>query len=369
MGGRRGIVGMTAPLEGSPAVTNWLIRIPEVFAPWTPEILALSGAGKSTPLGPEYHLVPTRDPEAFRTGAAAPFISWNLPVHHSWPCHPPKMENFIEKAAQTLWKKLGPQNPQGIYMGPLQAGAPDRYYKSLASNLRGRTLQLFPGLSGALPAEGQQPEVPTLFAVVGKEGLFAGIQSPRASHGFHPGGTKFISQNAGSTISRAGAKIAEALHYLLLHRPALPAGAHWLELGASPGGMTWELLQRGQRVTALDRAPLDQRLDGHPGLTFSRADVAVFTPPPGTRYAALLCDMNGDARHALRQVIRLTNYLQPGSPVVFTLKTPGSDTFAGLVDAIRLTLQDAERAGLKLTALTHLTYNRQEFTCFFEVGA
>jgi len=359
---------MTSAPSGPPPLTNWLIRIPEVFAPWTPDLLALLGMGKTTPLGPEYHLVPTRDPDAFRSGLAAPFICWNLPVQHSWPCHPPKMENFIEKAAQTLWKKFGPLSPQGIFMGPLQAGAPDRYYKSLASNLRGRTLQLFPGLSGSLPAESQQPDQPTLFCVVGKEGLFAGLQSPRASNGFHPGGTKFISQSAGTTISRAGAKIAEALHYLLLHRPPLPAGAHWLELGASPGGMTSELLQRGQRVTALDRAPLDRRLEGQPGLTFCKADVTTWTPPPGICYDALLCDMNGDARHALRQVIRLTKYLRPGSPIVFTLKTPGSDTFPSLLEAIRLTLGDAAQAGLKLTALTHLTYNRQEFTCFFGTG-
>ena len=358
---------MTTASPGEPALTNWLIRLPEVFAPWSPEILAQLGVASSTPLGPEYQLIRLADPAPVRLSPAAPFLCWNLPIQHSWPCHPPKMENFIEKAAQTLLKKFGPLQPQAIQMGPLQAGAPDRYYKSLASNLRGRTLQLFPDLSGSAPAEAQDPEKPTLFCLVGKEGLFAGMQSPRLSNGFHPGGTKFVSQGAAGTISRAGAKIAEALHYLKLHRPALPEGSHWLELGASPGGMTSELLNRSYRVTALDRAPLDRRLDHLPGLIFTKADVATFHPPAGTVYDALLCDMNGDARNALRQVIRLTQFMRPGGLIVFTLKTPGADNLAAVQDAIRLTLRDASAAPLSLISLTHLTYNRQEFTCFFEV--
>ena len=40
---------------------------------------------------------------------------------------------------------------------------------------------------------------------------------------------------------------------------------------------------------------------------------------------------------------------------------------AAVQDAIRLTLRDASAAPLSLISLTHLTYNRQEFTCFFEV--
>ena len=154
---------MTTPSSGAPTLINWLIRIPEVFAPWAPDLLCQLNCGKTTPLGPEYHLIRTASPDTFRTGPAAPFICWNLPVHHSWPCHPPKMENFIEKAARTLLGKFGSLQPQAIQMGPLQSGAPDRYYKSLASNLRGRTLQLFPGLSGSAPAEAQHSDKPTLF--------------------------------------------------------------------------------------------------------------------------------------------------------------------------------------------------------------
>ncbi len=343
----------------------WLVRIPEVFAGMAAEILQRLGAGTATKLGSEYFLLKSLQPAALRESEAAIFVQWNLPAEHSWPCCPQTMEGFIEKAAQTLLRKFGSRNPQAILMGPLEPGSPQPYYKSLASNLRGRTLQVFPKLRAGT-ADEQDGSAETLFCLVGKEGLFCGMTTPRDANGWHPGGTKFMSQSRAGTISRAGAKIAEALHYLRLHRAPLPEGSHWLELGASPGGMTSELLDRGFRVTAVDRAPLDPRLNRRPGLTFLKADAATFLPPPGTVCDALLSDLNGDALVSLRLVIRLLPYLRPGGPVVFTLKTPHTETLTDITALCQTVLASAAANGLRLIAITHFTYNRQEFTVFWE---
>ena len=342
----------------------WLVRIPEVFAGMVPEILTHFGAGSATKLGTDYFLLKSPRLDMLRDSNAAIFVQWNLPVEHSWPCCPQTMEGFIEKAAQALLRKFGPRNPQAILIGPLEPGSPQPYYKSLASNLRGRTLQVFPKLPAAT-ADDQESTAETLFCLVGKEGLFCGMATPRAANGWYPGGTKFISQSRAGTISRAGAKIAEALHWLRLHRAPLPEGSHWLELGASPGGMTSELLDRGFLVTAVDRAPLDPRLDRRPGLTFLKADAATFLPPPGILFDALLSDLNGDALVSLRLVIRLLPHLRPGGLVVFTLKTPHTETLTDLTALCQAVIATAA-AGLRLIAITHLTYNRQEFTVFFE---
>ena len=245
----------------------WLVRIPEIFAGIADSILQQIGAVSSTRLGQDYYLIKTATPAAIRQSETAKFVRWNLPMDHTWPCNAQKMDGFIEKAAQTLLKKFGERSPQGIFVGTLQPTSPDKYYKGLASNLRGRVLQLFPNLTAG-NVEEQDPTAETLFCLVGKEGLFGGMQSPRASNGLYAGGSKYIDQDSPDTISRAGAKIAEALHYLLMYRPPLKEGSHWIELGACPGGMTSELLARNQRVTAIDRAPLDKRLDGRPGLKF-----------------------------------------------------------------------------------------------------
>lgn len=348
-------------------MSTHLIRISEVFTPFLKEIPEILGAEKVKKLGSEYFLFQTETPELIRDSSAARFIRFHIPVEHSWPCNPEKMEGFIEKAAQTIYYKFESANPQTILVGQLDPGSPKRYYKALASNLRGRALQVFElPESSPKTAEEQDPNKGTLFCLVGKDGLFCGLSSPREAGGLHPGGTKYIAQNSEETVSRAGAKIAEGLHFLSMHRPLPRKGSHWLELGASPGGMTSELLKRGYEVSAIDRAPLDPRLANHPNLSFLKEDVAEFVPPRGIRYDAILCDMNGAPRQAIILVTRLKDFLNPGGLAVFTLKTTGAESIAAIDALEKDVLEIAQNNGFSLIMRTHLTYNRQEFTLFFE---
>lgn len=344
-----------------------MIRISNHFEHLAVQIIADVGATLTKQLGEEYFLIQSSKATPGSNPHTAPYIRWNLPLHHAWPCNPEKMEGFIEKAAQTLLKKFAGREFQGIFVGRMDPSSPRNYYKSLATNLRGRTLSLFAAsLRGLKEVEAQNPKQPSLFCMVGKNGLYCGIQSPLEANGFYPGGTKFISQKAPHTISRAGAKIAEALHYLHLHRPLPGKECHWLELGACPGGMTSELLERGYQVTAVDRAPLDRRLDGREGLRFIKMDVAKYQPAGQMKFDAILCDMNGDVSIALGQVIRLSKHLRPGGLVVYTLKTPGVTGFRETNEQFHLAVANAWAAGMKLIASSHLTYNRQEFALFFE---
>jgi len=345
--------------------SGWLIRIPAVFDDLADDLVKRLGDQAATRLGKEFHLIRPADPAAMRASPAFRFVAWNLPVHHAWPCCPQKMDRFVEKAAQAVALRFAPLQAQAVLVGPIHSGAAHPYYKRLASNLRGRILQLLPGFTASPAPELQDPLQPSLFCLVGKEGLFCGLQSPRHANGFFPGGTRFIRQNHPATISRAGAKLAEALHFLPLYQPPPPAGSRWLELGASPGGMTAELLDRGFHVTAIDRAPLDSRLARRPGLTSVRAEVATWHPPTGARFAAILCDLNGDARRSIRQVARLALHLPPGGTLIFTLKLAYAETLAA-IDALHAEVTEtALQAGLRLFAQTHLTYNRREFTLFF----
>ncbi len=352
----------------SPQTTShWLIRISKVFTNLSGEILAALEAKVLKKLGSEYLLVQLDDPARLWHSPAAMFIHWKLPLHHAWPCQPEKMPSFVEKAAQALFTKFQAEPVQAIFMGPLDGGLANPYYRKLASNLRGRTLQLFPSEIGEFrEIEAQDPVAPTLFCLVGEEGLYAGVLSPRAANGFYPGGTKFMSQGAADTISRAGAKVAEALHYLLLNCHPPPAGSHWLELGASPGGMTSELLSRGYQVTAIDRAPLDARLGRVKNLHFILGSVGEYRPNPQTTFQAILSDMNGGALEAMAQVNRLSQRLMEGGLVIYTLKTPGAVSFSEIHALHQQVTESAAKSGLSLFAKTHLTYNRLEFTLFFE---
>jgi 23S rRNA (cytidine2498-2'-O)-methyltransferase len=251
-----------------------------------------------------------------------------------------------------------------VLVGSLAGGMENSYFKSLASNLRGRLLQIFPKFKIAKP-EDQASEANTLYCMVGRQGLYAGLCSPLAAKGYYPGGTKFMKQSGPDTISRAGAKIAEALHLLKLHNAVPPAGSHWLELGASPGGMTHELLERGYYVTAVDRAPLDERLMKHPNVRFIQHNVADYESHHHVPFDALLCDMNGEANLSFTQVLRLRPTLREGSLIIFTLKTPASETFEELLKANQQVTQRAKLHGLEVVSHTHLTYNRREFTVVF----
>lgn len=348
-----------------PAEVSCLVRISEAFAGIAPDVLKVFGATSTKRLGTEYYWIKTATPDALRRSKAAIFARWNVPLHHAWPCNPSKIDGFLEKAVHGILQKFASAKLQAVLVGALNPGSPDRYFKHLAANLQDRLLHEMPGVPVRDP-EAQSPERETLFCLMGKEGLFCGLSSPRDSNGFHPGGSKFISTASTDTISRAGAKIAEALHYLGLYRAPMDKGTRWLELGACPGGMTSELLRRHFHVTAIDVAALDKRLDGHAGLNFVRANVIEYQPETHERFDALLCDMNGPPFDSIAQVIRLARFLQPRGLVVFTLKLPRVESVnrpLALMDDI---VAEAAKGGLRLFAKTHLTYNRHEFTLFFE---
>ena len=324
--------------------------------------MAAAGAEVSRRAGGEFLLAKVADPAALRVPQVAKFFGWMLPVRHAWPCAPGRMDGFVEKAATGLATRFLPEKPAALLAGSLDGGPAGAPGRRLASNLRGRALQLFGGDACRRDAGTIDPGDRALYVLVGKAGLFAGTATPRETNGFHPGGEKFF---PAGTISRAGGKIAGALHHLRLHQPPPPSGARWLELGASPGGMTAELLARGYRVTAVDRAPLDARLRGAPGLTEQRADALHFRVAAGCHFDALLCDMNGDPRDSVRAVLRQLPSLAAGGLVVFTLKLTTEERREEIDALVDEVLALAGGGGLRLIQVTHLPANRREFTCFF----
>jgi 23S rRNA (cytidine2498-2'-O)-methyltransferase len=86
--------------------------------------------------------------------------------------------------------------------------------------------------------------------------------------------------------SRAFAKLVEAEHRL---GRRIQPGETCVDLGAAPGSWTYVAVQRGARVTAVDRAMLRPDLMHHPQVTFQPGDAFRFTP--GRPVDWLLCDV------------------------------------------------------------------------------
>ncbi|MFN0127456.1 MAG: SAM-dependent methyltransferase [Verrucomicrobiales bacterium] len=343
----------------------WLVRVPEVFSTEGAGLVRLWSPGGATRLGTEFHLLKRCSPESMIGPEASLFVLWRLPVHHSWPCRPRTMPGFVEKAAQALARRFGPHHPQTVLVGLLQTGTPNTYYKKLASNVRGRALQVF-AMPQAAANQSLDPDRPVVFCLLGPEGLYAGLSTPRQAGGFRPGGQRSMARSGPDSISRAGAKIEEALEFSRVLRAPLPPGAHWLELGASPGGMTAALLAHGYRVTAVDRAPLNRRLAEARGVTFVQVDAPDFRAPSDLLFDGLLCDLNGEPSAAMNAVCTQRPSLRSGSPVVFTLKLAGVESVAGAVALRDKVVVQARKARFALVAQTHLPSNRREFTLFFE---
>jgi len=94
-----------------------------------------------------------------------------------------------------------------------------------------------------------------------------------------------------SAPSRSTLKLAEALLTFLGDRDldVLRAGMRAVDLGAAPGGWTWQLVQRGLRVTAVDNGPLKGDIADDPLVTHLRQDGLRYVPRKPVDW--MVCDI------------------------------------------------------------------------------
>jgi 23S rRNA (cytidine2498-2'-O)-methyltransferase len=349
---------------------KWLVKSTPVFSPWRAEIFSSLGASKTLEIDSETFLLTFSRPLNLTREHSLDFSRWLMPVHHLWPTPTLGQEGFVEKAAQTLVQKFfsfdlntgdgqTKEYPQNVFIG----GTPNHVtLKKLAANLRGRTVQLLSEKAQTQPdPESVIPQKDVLFVYLTPKLLAAGTVAPRYAKSFFPGGTKFAKQSGDGNISRAAGKCVEALAALKLFAALPKPGSHWLELGASPGGITSELLQAGYKVTAVDRARLSEKLHRDPHLVFLQQDVASLKFPNAI-FDGLICDMNGDPQESLVQVARLSRSLKPLSPVVFTLKFAGINQYAQALQRAQEMRRYFYSQGIQSLQVYHSTYNREEVT-------
>jgi 23S rRNA (cytidine1920-2'-O)/16S rRNA (cytidine1409-2'-O)-methyltransferase len=116
-------------------------------------------------------------------------------------------------------------------------------------------------------------------------------------------------------VSRGGDKLDAALTYFQVD----PAGRRALDAGASTGGFTDCLLQRGaEHVTAVDvgHGQLHERLRAHPRVAVvERTDIRAFQPGPPATFDLIVADLSFIS---LRSV----------APALLALAAPGADLVA-----------------------------------------
>ncbi len=157
--------------------------------------------------------------------------------------------------------------------------------------------------------------------------------------------------------SRSYLKAEEA--YVVLGREPTE-GETVVDLGAAPGGWSYSAAKRGARVIALDNGPMKGGALGHELIEHRMEDAFRFSPPAGTTYDWMFCDMVEEPHHVLRHI--LEPWLAGGwcRRFVVNLKFGRVDPVA-LLEELRASDSPLARYAPG-TRIRHLYHDREEFT-------
>lgn len=160
--------------------------------------------------------------------------------------------------------------------------------------------------------------------------------------------------------SRSTLKLEEAFHVLLTPRERerlLRSGGSAVDLGAAPGGWTFQLVQRGLKVTAIDNGRIDQRLMDSGRVQHLREDGFRYRPAKTVDW--LVCDMVEKPDRVAELVVR---WFREGlcRAAIFNLKLPMKRRFEAWQRA-RESLAPLLRQGYALRA-RQLYHDREEIT-------
>ncbi|WP_322003464.1 23S rRNA (cytidine(2498)-2'-O)-methyltransferase RlmM [Marinobacter alexandrii] len=170
-----------------------------------------------------------------------------------------------------------------------------------------------------------------------------------------------------SAPSRSALKLEEAWKVFL---PAdqeldyLGGGKKAADLGAAPGGWTWQLVRQGMFVTAVDNGPMNEELMASGQVEHVEADGYSWRPKRGIDW--MVCDIVDQPRKTAKLAV---DWLAGGHCryTVFNLKLPMKKRYDEWLICRDIIHQGLKEAGLgfRLRA-RHLYHDREEITCFIE---
>lgn len=165
--------------------------------------------------------------------------------------------------------------------------------------------------------------------------------------------------------SRSTLKLAEAIEVFMdkgEQSRLLRQGMQAVDLGAAPGGWTWQLVKRGIRVTAVDNGPMKGVLAKHPLVEHLKQDGFKYVPRKAVDW--MVCDM---VEKPSKVAALIGDWFVAGycKHAIFNLKLPMKQRLVALDSAlggIRKQL-DEEGINFRMTA-KQLYHDREEVTVF-----
>jgi 23S rRNA (cytidine2498-2'-O)-methyltransferase len=168
----------------------------------------------------------------------------------------------------------------------------------------------------------------------------------------------------GGAPSRSTLKLAEAFATFLgegdaaLLRPGLRA----VDLGAAPGGWTWQLVQRGLKVTAIDNGPLKGSVATDPLVTHVREDGLRWRPKRAVDWVT--CDI---VEQPLRIAELMAHWIADGAArhAIFNLKLPMKKRYDEVQRCEQRIGEILARAKVRFALrIRHLYHDREEVTAY-----
>jgi 23S rRNA (cytidine2498-2'-O)-methyltransferase len=192
-----------------------------------------------------------------------------------------------------------------------------------------------------------------LGTVVTPEGVSLGLNNVDSALSDWPGGQVRLSKPKGQ-VSRSEFKLEELFR---AHDIDLPKGGTAIDLGASPGGWTRILRQRGFTVWAVDPAALDPRLTHDPGIHHVRMTAGPFLHMTDVVADLVVNDMRMAPDLSAQVMLDAAERLAPGGTIIQTLKVTPRHTR----ETVSRSLATLGRA-YTMTWAGQLHHNRNEVT-------
>ena len=164
--------------------------------------------------------------------------------------------------------------------------------------------------------------------------------------------------------SRSTLKLEEAWHHFIPREQwdaRLAPGMTGVDLGASPGGWTWQLVNRDIHVTAIDNGPMDQTLLDSGLVSHYRADGFAFRPKKPVDW--MVCDI---VEKPARNAALLETWIGEGlcREAVVNLKLPMKQRYAEVKRLLERIADGLAERGVKASiGCKHLYHDREEVTC------
>ncbi|KMQ74748.1 23S rRNA (cytidine(2498)-2'-O)-methyltransferase RlmM [Marinobacter subterrani] len=170
-----------------------------------------------------------------------------------------------------------------------------------------------------------------------------------------------------SAPSRSALKLEEAWKVFLppdQELEYLGGGKKAADLGAAPGGWTWQLVRQGMLVSAVDNGPMNPELMATGQVEHVVADGYGWRPKRGIDW--MVCDIVDQPRKTARLAV---SWLAEGlcRYTVFNLKLPMKKRYDEWLVCQEILVNGLREAGIgfRLRA-RHLYHDREEITCFIE---